>query len=603
MAKKGQAVQLQQELNTDEEWEKFIQKPGLLVIDIYSEWSGPCSAMVATLKKIKIEFGGENIQYAIAKADTISYLERFRGKCEPTWMFVADGKMVNLMYGANVPKLTRMILSELKKEEAAKHGQSREARDISQMADEERVRYDVAKAIEDERIRIETERKLQAIYDRRLSVANHVLQNVPLLGVILVFPHAMPNVKGVLEEFWEPANLAIAGTEKPRFTEEIIEELLYFAEYEFPEMELKSLLENQSMAYVVKPYDADLFHEDMDDFVLQFVYGESKCPPGSPDSPAQQLKTDVPVPKEVKEEPAPAVSLAGMPSMPSISALKMPSSTHQSKLLQSKTQFQKSSEAVASKETLPGDSKLKVSSKPMVISSTTVAVAEPIEEEKEETIEVAGLWAPPDPKTRALAIKLLFPRVYDPIALPEPVPIPPHIAIAFDAVKRREVIDVMNDYPDDIMRFGFFTTDSPETAKLVAKTVQKYERHKASTFSTGEKLVIQLSKKRSEPWCVFSQLSPTFMSHTPEEGEVHCKIFFPEDYDEEEEVSEVVEDKSKQRGKREKPTGEAGAGEGEDEEDFEEDEDEGDEDEEGEEGEDEDDTDALLASLGISPED
>lgn len=87
------------------------------------------------------------------------------------------------------------------------------------------------------------------------------------------------------------------------------------------------------------------------------------------------------------------------------------------------------------------------------------------------------------------------------------------------------------------------------------------------------------------------------MSHTPEEGEVHCKEFFPEDYDDEEEVSEFSEDLSKKTEK--KPVAKE---DGEDEE--EEDEEEGDEDEgeeEEEEGDEEQDDPDLLASLGISP--
>jgi hypothetical protein len=36
-----------------------------LVVDVYTEWCGPCIPMTAYLKKIKLELGSENLHYAI----------------------------------------------------------------------------------------------------------------------------------------------------------------------------------------------------------------------------------------------------------------------------------------------------------------------------------------------------------------------------------------------------------------------------------------------------------------------------------------------------------------------------------------------------------
>ena len=60
-------------------------------MDVYSEWSGPCSAMTNFLKKIKLEVNDDLLSYAMAKSDTIPQLEIFRGQCKPIWLFMATG--------------------------------------------------------------------------------------------------------------------------------------------------------------------------------------------------------------------------------------------------------------------------------------------------------------------------------------------------------------------------------------------------------------------------------------------------------------------------------------------------------------------------------
>lgn len=64
---------------------------GLTIVDVYSDWSGPCSAMTNFLKKIKLEVNDDMLQYAMAKADTIPQLELFKGHCRPIWLFIASG--------------------------------------------------------------------------------------------------------------------------------------------------------------------------------------------------------------------------------------------------------------------------------------------------------------------------------------------------------------------------------------------------------------------------------------------------------------------------------------------------------------------------------
>lgn len=74
---------------------------------------------------------------------------------------------------------------------------------------------------------------------------------------------------------------------------------------------------------------------------------------------------------------------------------------------------------------------------------------------------------------------------------------------------------------------------------------------KFSCFS-AEKMVVQLSKKRSDAFFAFAQLGPSRISTNIATGEEECKIFFPEDYDlvEEETVQLVSKKPIKKKGKK-----------------------------------------------------
>ncbi|ESO12494.1 hypothetical protein HELRODRAFT_63719 [Helobdella robusta] len=110
---KGKEVQLQVEIENQEDWEEQIAKEGLLVVDVYQDWCGPCKAMVPIFKRIKNETQDDLLRFATAKADSVEALERYRGRCEPAFLFYAGGVLVEATHGADAPTINRSIVEQL----------------------------------------------------------------------------------------------------------------------------------------------------------------------------------------------------------------------------------------------------------------------------------------------------------------------------------------------------------------------------------------------------------------------------------------------------------------------------------------------------------
>ncbi|XP_076002504.1 thioredoxin domain-containing protein 6-like [Genypterus blacodes] len=116
MAGKKKEESLQVSVKNQEQWDEMMAVKGLTVVDVYQQWCGPCAAVIRLLWKIKNELDDDLLHFATAEADSTDALEKYRGKCEPTFLFYGGGELVAVLRGANAPLLQRMIVDELAKE-------------------------------------------------------------------------------------------------------------------------------------------------------------------------------------------------------------------------------------------------------------------------------------------------------------------------------------------------------------------------------------------------------------------------------------------------------------------------------------------------------
>lgn len=103
------------------------------------------------------------------------------------------------------------------------------------------------------------------------------------------------------------------------------------------------------------------------------------------------------------------------------------------------------------------------------------------DEETKTSHEVIGLWVPPNVQMKATFQKLFFKKLTATYLIPEPEPIPEHFAIIFDLSKANNALQIAHKYPEEILRYAYFTSEVPEEATLVAKTPRRLESSELRT--------------------------------------------------------------------------------------------------------------------------
>ncbi|NWW27477.1 TXND3 protein, partial [Falcunculus frontatus] len=104
-------------ITNQNQWDEMLQKNGIVVIDVYQAWCGPCKAVLNLFRKLRNEFSEDNVlHFAVAEADSIDSLKPFRKSCEPVFLFSVHGKILAIVKGVNAPLITKTI-TELVQEE------------------------------------------------------------------------------------------------------------------------------------------------------------------------------------------------------------------------------------------------------------------------------------------------------------------------------------------------------------------------------------------------------------------------------------------------------------------------------------------------------
>ena len=90
---------------TDDTFELEIEKhAGLVVVDFWATWCGPCRMIAPILEQLATEYAGK-VKVAKLDVDTnIRTATRFNVRSIPLLLFFKDGKVIDQIVGA-VPKL------------------------------------------------------------------------------------------------------------------------------------------------------------------------------------------------------------------------------------------------------------------------------------------------------------------------------------------------------------------------------------------------------------------------------------------------------------------------------------------------------------------
>ncbi|KAL0102224.1 hypothetical protein PUN28_018634 [Cardiocondyla obscurior] len=477
---------LQIEVSTDKEWQQLLTRPGLIVVDVYSDWSGPCVAVVSTLRKIKMEIGGDTVDYAVARSDHIDDLARFRGRSEPTWIFLQDGKMVNLMFGADCPNLKKLLTSEIKRVQQSKAPKWR--LDAYERAPEEELRWQkqeaVRRAMEEDKRAKEKAEELEK-YERYMR---EMMFELCEYTALVLYPWVFKDDRGRLRDkvqclpYTELVQdlfrqcFDVQEETRIQLNEDLIGKMFVESDVDITEELIKGLTDGKCMVMRLKGKPP---HPD---WPVRYPYEDPNRRPVK--SPARAID-DVEnyLVSIITKEPPPLLHTDQPIIRPIYDAPYM---------------------------------------------QRHVFVREPDPEIEGDVRRVhPAAWVPPQARSKVHVFKTFFSTYMEKNhPYEEPIVPLPLCAFKFDTLKFSIVQEAYELNRDAVEYFGVFEFDRPPNARLLASSPEDFEKVK---YKTGiEVFVVIIRRISEEAFLAFAGIEPYFVTENDEEAKTMITEYFPE---------------------------------------------------------------------------
>jgi len=97
----------------DADWKREVLDAGdkvLCVIDVYDKLWGPCEMMAGHLSNFFFDLGEKyGIKFVRAQVNTVDELKEFKDQAEPHFLIYLNGEKLELIPGADIPKIKGAI--------------------------------------------------------------------------------------------------------------------------------------------------------------------------------------------------------------------------------------------------------------------------------------------------------------------------------------------------------------------------------------------------------------------------------------------------------------------------------------------------------------
>lgn len=96
-------------------WKEEISKPGIIVVDFYASWCGPCKSLAKTLEELSEEL--ESIRFVkINVEDCDSASEEYGIRNVPTLIIFKDGELKKKSVGSVPKDKIKQLIEEINEE-------------------------------------------------------------------------------------------------------------------------------------------------------------------------------------------------------------------------------------------------------------------------------------------------------------------------------------------------------------------------------------------------------------------------------------------------------------------------------------------------------